>query len=238
MEEERKDGLEWYPIYVSETATSVRYVLAEDAADAEGKFWDAYGEDGAFRDAVDMEPQFTCSIERADETAGAVALGIWRDIASRCASEMRLPAISSAGVRGPHSHSGITVIPEWPARLRESACQPVRIIEAGAALHALGHSDPSGAPGGFSRIRERTGEAEKTDAARPAYGGTHRSPRMARRAARRPWEALAASAGIIMIPVTTEAFRVPSTLVLALSPVATLDRVRTRTYHREKVNTF
>lgn len=38
MEEERKDGLEWYPIYVSETATAVRYVLAEDAADAEGKF--------------------------------------------------------------------------------------------------------------------------------------------------------------------------------------------------------
>lgn len=110
MEEERKDGLEWYPIYVSETATAVRYVLAEDAADAEGKFWDAYGEDGAFRDAVDMELQFTCSIERAaeagrpcdgrpdpetgwdavSEQAGDVACGIWRDIAAGCVSEMRL----------------------------------------------------------------------------------------------------------------------------------------------------
>lgn len=90
MEEERKDGLEWYPIYVSETATAVRHVLVEDAADAEGKFWNAYGEDGAFRDAVDMELQFTCSTERAAEAADAVALGIWRDIASRCASEMRL----------------------------------------------------------------------------------------------------------------------------------------------------
>lgn len=114
MEEEREDGLEWHPIYVSETATAVRYVLAEDPADAEDRLWDAYGEDGAFRDAVDAELQFTCSVELSaaagppreglpdpdtgwdavSEAAGEVALGIWRDIASRCFSEMRLDDIA------------------------------------------------------------------------------------------------------------------------------------------------
>ena len=120
MEEEREDGLEWYPVYVSETATAIRYVLAEDPADAEDRFWDAYGEDGAFRDAVDAELQFTCSAEvcaeagppregRPDpdtgwdavsEAAGEVALAVWRDIASRCVSEMRLGDID-----GRHSRS-------------------------------------------------------------------------------------------------------------------------------------
>lgn len=94
MEEEREDGLEWHPVYVSETASAVRYVLAEDPADAEDRFWDAYGEDGAFRDAVDTELQFTCSVELSAEAAGEVALGVWRDIASRCVSEMRLGDIA------------------------------------------------------------------------------------------------------------------------------------------------
>lgn len=88
MEEKREDGLEWYPIYVSETASAVRYVLAEDPADAEDRFWDAYGEDGAFRDAVDTELQFTCSAEVCAE-AGPPREGRPRRVAGH-SLQMRL----------------------------------------------------------------------------------------------------------------------------------------------------
>ena len=42
-----------------------------------------------------------------------------------------------------------------PTCFREIEYRPIRIIDAGAALRALGHSDPTGSPGGFSRTRER-----------------------------------------------------------------------------------
>lgn len=34
MSKQQEEGLRWHPVYVSETAHAVRYVLAEDAMDA------------------------------------------------------------------------------------------------------------------------------------------------------------------------------------------------------------
>ena len=64
MSKQQEKGLKWHPVYISETAHAVRYVLAEDAMDAYDRFWELYDAGGAFRQGLDEELQFTGSAFR------------------------------------------------------------------------------------------------------------------------------------------------------------------------------
>ena len=132
MEEEQENGcLKWHPVYVSETAHAVRYVLAEDAMDAGDRFWDLYDAGGAFRQGLDEELQFTGSATRdidpgwpcgdapdpetgwdaATEQGGQAALAMWRSRSSEHVEEMRYGKIVAKrrGCEAPNGRQGLSI---------------------------------------------------------------------------------------------------------------------------------
>ena len=131
MSKQQEEGLRWHPVYVSETAHAVRYVLAEDAMDAGDRFRELYDADGAFRQGLDKELQFTASVCReidpdwpcgdapdpeagwdaATEQGGQAALAMWRSDASECVEEMRYGKIVAKrwGSEAPNGHQGLSI---------------------------------------------------------------------------------------------------------------------------------
>ncbi len=131
MSKQQENGLGWHPVYISETAHAVRYVLAEDAMDAGDKFREIYGAGGAFREGIDKELQFTDSVTRdfdpdwpcgdapdpetgwdaATDEGGEAALRMWRHESSKLVEEMRYGKIVAKrwGYETPDGFQGLSI---------------------------------------------------------------------------------------------------------------------------------